>query len=53
MDANVDPPKVSDPKPASKPAAKDDLKSLPLAEVEKRSWDRRRTASARPRRRSG
>jgi H+-transporting ATPase len=36
MDTNVDPPKVSAPKPASKPAAKDDLKSLPMAELEKR-----------------
>jgi H+-transporting ATPase len=35
MDTNVDPPKASDPKTASKPAAKDDLKSLPMAEVEK------------------
>ena len=36
MDANVDPPKISDPRPGSKPDAKDDLKSLPLAEVEKK-----------------
>src|SRR5580658_10732675 len=36
MDTNVDPPKVSDAKPESKPDVKDDLKSLPLAEVEKK-----------------
>ena len=36
MDTNVDPPKASDPKTASKPAATDDLKSLPMAEVQKR-----------------
>ena len=48
-------PKASDAKPrskaASEPDAKDDLKSLPLSEVE-RDWGRRRTGSARPRRRS-
>ena len=36
MDTNVDPPTVSDAKPESKPEANDDLKSLPLAEVEKK-----------------
>ena len=36
MDTNVDPPKASDLKPESKPAASDDLKTLPLADVEKR-----------------
>ncbi len=36
MDTNVDPPKVSDSRPESKPGAKDDLKSLPLPEVEKK-----------------
>ena len=35
MDTNVDPPKVSDARPESKPGAKEDLKSLPLTEVEK------------------
>jgi hypothetical protein len=34
--------------PGSKPAAKDDLKSLPVAEVEK-NWGRRLTVSAKPR----
>jgi H+-transporting ATPase len=36
MDTNVAPPKVTDSKPESKPEANDDLKSLPLAEVEKK-----------------
>jgi H+-transporting ATPase len=36
MDHTVIQPKAVDPKPASKSEAKDDLKSLPLAEVEKR-----------------
>ncbi len=36
MDTNVDPPKVPDSRPESKPGAKDDLKSLPLPEVEKK-----------------
>jgi len=36
MDTNVAPPKGSDAKPESKHAANDDLKSLPLAEVEKK-----------------
>ena len=36
MDTTADQPKVPDPKPGSKPEAKDDLKSLPLAEVEKK-----------------
>ena len=36
MDTNVDPPKASDSRPAAKPGAKDDLKSLPLLEVEKK-----------------
>ena len=36
MDINVDPPKVADSRPESKPGAKDDLKSLPLPEVEKK-----------------
>ena len=39
-------------KPGSKVDAKDDLKSLPLAEVEKK-LARRRTASRKPRRRNG
>jgi H+-transporting ATPase len=36
MDTKVDPPTVSGSKPESKPAAKDDLKTLPMAEVEKK-----------------
>ena len=36
MDTTVDQPKAPDPKPGSKPDAKDDLKTLPLAEVEKK-----------------
>ena len=36
MDTNVAPPKISDATQRSKPAANDDLKSLPLAEVEKK-----------------
>ena len=36
MDSNADKPKPSEAKAASKPDAKDDLKSLPLAEVEKK-----------------
>jgi H+-transporting ATPase len=36
MDNNVDPPKVADTKPRLKPLANDDLKSLPLADVEKK-----------------
>jgi len=46
------PAEVPDSKPGSKPDAKDDLKSLPLAEVEKRSATRR-TVSAKSRRKSG
>ena len=41
-----------DSKPGSKPDAKDDLKTLPLAEVEKK-LARRRTVSRKPRRKSG
>ena len=52
MIANVDQPKTPDSKPGSKPDAKDDLKTLPMPEVEK-NWDRRRTASLKPRRRNG
>ena len=37
------------PKPESKPDAKDDLKSLPLAEVEK-NWGHHPTVSPKPRR---
>jgi hypothetical protein len=37
---------------ADKPESKDDLKSLPMPEVEE-SWGRRRTASVKPRRRNG
>ena len=40
------------PKPGSKPDAKDDLKSLPMAEVEE-NWARPRTGSRRPRRKNG
>ena len=36
MEPNADQPKASDSKPGSKPDANDDLKSLPLAEVEKK-----------------
>ena len=36
MKANVDQPKTSDSKPVSKPDAKDDLKTLPMPEVEKK-----------------
>ena len=36
MEPNADPPKASDSKPGSKLDAKDDLKSLPLPEVEKK-----------------
>ena len=36
MNFNADEPKAPEPKSASKPAAKDDLKTLPMAEVEKR-----------------
>ena len=36
MEPSADPPKVLESKPRSKPDAKDDLKSLPLAEVEKK-----------------
>jgi H+-transporting ATPase len=36
MDTKVDPPKAPDPKPGSKSDAEDDLKSLPLAELEKK-----------------
>ena len=36
MDITAVQPKAPDPKPGSKPDAKDDLKSLPLAEVEKK-----------------
>ena len=52
MKPNTDQPTAPDTKPGSKPDAKDDLKSLPLAEVEKK-LGRRRTASLKPRRRSG
>ena len=36
MDTTADQPKAPDPKPGSKPDANDDLKSLPMAEVEKK-----------------
>ena len=36
MEPNTDKPKAPESKPGSKPKAKDDLKSLPLAEVEKK-----------------
>ena len=36
MKPNAAQPKLPEAKPGSKPAAKDDLKSLPLAEVEKK-----------------
>jgi len=36
MNSNAAPSKTPVPKPGSKPDAKDDLKTLPLAEVEKR-----------------
>ena len=36
MKPNADQPKAPESKPGSKPDAKDDLKSLPLAEVEKK-----------------
>ncbi len=36
MGSNSDPPKTSKTKPGSKPEGKDDLKSLPMAEVEKK-----------------
>jgi H+-transporting ATPase len=36
MDTTAHQPKAPDPKPGSKPDAKDDLKSVPLAEVEKK-----------------
>ena len=36
MKPDADQPKAPEPKPGSKPEAKDDLKSLPLAEVEKK-----------------
>ena len=52
MKPNADQPKAPESKPGSKPDAKDDLKSLPMPEVEK-DWGRRRTASAKPRRRNG
>ena len=39
-------------RPGSKLNGTDDPKSLPLLELEN-SWGRRRTASARPRRRNG
>ena len=52
MGPNADQPKTPESKPGSKPDAKDDLKSLPMSEVEQ-NWGRRRTASVKPRRRSG
>ena len=46
-------PKAPESKPGSKPDAKDDFKSLPMSGSGRKSWGRLRTASVKPRRRSG
>ena len=52
MEPNANQPKAPESKPGSNPNAKDDLKSLPLAEVEKKLGCRRMVLR-KPRRRSG
>ena len=52
MKPNAAPLKVSESKPGPKPDSKNDLKSLPMAELLKNDWAHLRTVSVKPKHRS-